>query len=207
MKVLLDTNVVLDVALENPGLYEESLKILEWCEQGNPEVTLVAFHTYTNVYYLLRAGYKKTILQSKSYDKSDRSETAKAVQEASVEADQDAKDFLLDLASWTRVAPVSDTMIVEGLNREGDFEDTLQCLSAKEGGADVLVTRDKIACEIRTVLPGDFIDEFIAPEEKAEEVRKLVDSALRKGVIERRGSWNILRKILSVRGEKMWRSG
>lgn len=51
MKVLLDTDILLDVALFRRDFFEASAHILEWAEPGQ---AVVAWHSLSNLSYLLR---------------------------------------------------------------------------------------------------------------------------------------------------------
>ena len=115
MRILLDTNVILDVAARRPGLFEGSHRALEKCERESHE-TLVAWHTLSNLFYILRRdeGPEKTFA------------------------------FLRHLLTISTVAPVghADALraIEYGLN---DFEDALQLSAAEGSHADAILTRNK----------------------------------------------------------------
>ena len=115
MRVLLDTNVILDVALRRVGLFDGSKRALEKCEAEAHEMC-VSWHTLSNLFYILRRdrGAEKTI------------------------------EFLRHLLSITTVAPVGHTdafrAIGFGLN---DFEDALQLSAAESCRANVILTRNK----------------------------------------------------------------
>lgn len=115
MRVLLDTNVILDVALERPGLFEGSKRALEKCEAESHEIC-VSWHTLSNLFYILRR---------------DRG-TATTI------------EFLRHLLSISNVAPVghADALraIGHGLN---DFEDALQLSAAESCRANFILTRNK----------------------------------------------------------------
>jgi predicted nucleic acid-binding protein len=53
MKVLLDTDVLLDVALLRTGFFETSARVLEWAE-AEPGQAAVAWHSLSNLSYLVR---------------------------------------------------------------------------------------------------------------------------------------------------------
>ena len=53
MKVLLDTDVLLDVALRRAEFYPDSAAVLSWAEQHPGEIA-VAWHTLANLFYLVR---------------------------------------------------------------------------------------------------------------------------------------------------------
>ncbi len=52
MKVLLDTNILLDVAQARLPHEAESKAIVRWCEQ-NPGQSFVAWHTLSNLYFII----------------------------------------------------------------------------------------------------------------------------------------------------------
>jgi predicted nucleic acid-binding protein len=53
MKIALDTDVLLDVALKRPPFFESSAGVLRWAEQA-PGRAAVAWHSLSNVAYLVR---------------------------------------------------------------------------------------------------------------------------------------------------------
>lgn len=54
MKILIDTDVLLDVALSREPHLEASVGVLEWAEAGGEAA--VAWHSLTNCSYLLKGG-------------------------------------------------------------------------------------------------------------------------------------------------------
>ena len=53
MKVLIDTNVLLDVALNRQQFVADSAKVLDWAEM-NPKQAAIAWHSVANVAYLVK---------------------------------------------------------------------------------------------------------------------------------------------------------
>ncbi len=53
MKVLLDTDILLDVALRRVKFFEDSAAVVEWAE-SEPGQSSVAWHSLSNIAYLLR---------------------------------------------------------------------------------------------------------------------------------------------------------
>jgi predicted nucleic acid-binding protein len=51
MRVLIDTDVLLDVALKREPFVRDSRKILDWA-QGEPRQAAVAWHSLSNIFYL-----------------------------------------------------------------------------------------------------------------------------------------------------------
>ena len=115
MRVLLDTNVILDVAMRRPGLFEGSKRALEKCEAESVDMR-ISWHTLSNLFYILRRdrGAEKTV------------------------------EFLRHLLSISTVAPVghADALRAVGFGLN-DFEDALQLSAAESCRADVILTRNK----------------------------------------------------------------
>ncbi len=134
MKVFLDTNIILDEALSRPDFDQDARSVIEWCIR-HAEETYVAFHTLTNTYYVLRGQL----------------------------GNQVARSALRKLLGWVVLAPASQRQFDAALVGDtGDLEDALQCQSALEAGADVIVTRDLRGfrdCQLRTLSPADFLAE------------------------------------------------
>lgn len=53
MKVLLDTDILLDIALRRAEFFEDSAAVLRWAE-SEPGRAAVAWHSLSNISYLLR---------------------------------------------------------------------------------------------------------------------------------------------------------
>lgn len=52
MKVLIDTNVLLDVAQQRAPHFSGSEQVIKWCE-GHPGHGFIAWHSVSNVYFIL----------------------------------------------------------------------------------------------------------------------------------------------------------
>ena len=133
MKILIDANVLLDVALARHGLHEASGKALSQCG-GEENTAFVAWHTLSNVYYILRR-----------------------------QADHDrAVEFLKDLLQWVQVVGVghADAVRAFGYGMR-DIEDALQVSAAEACSADVILTRnigDFRASPIAACTPDEFME-------------------------------------------------
>lgn len=53
MKILIDTDILLDVALRRAGFFEDSATVLSWAE-ANPGQAAVAWHSLSNLAYFLK---------------------------------------------------------------------------------------------------------------------------------------------------------
>lgn len=114
MIVLIDTDVLLDVALNREPFTEYSAKLIDRVEQNIIE-GFIAWHSLSNFYYLIApsSGKKKT------------------------------KEFISELLKFVNVSS-TDTKSAEyalSLNVP-DFEDALQMAAAKECNADYIITRN-----------------------------------------------------------------
>ena len=113
MKVLVDTNVILDVLLKQEPFYKDSFVIFQLADNRNINGVLAAI-SMTNVFFLLR----KT--------KKDSAEVYRLMD---------------DLAAIFTVAPVNETTVTNALAlRWKDFEDAVQYIVAKETGAEFIIT-------------------------------------------------------------------
>ncbi|HZR04645.1 MAG TPA: PIN domain-containing protein [Candidatus Udaeobacter sp.] len=114
MKVLLDTDVLLDVALDREAFVDESSAVVQWCQQ-TPGGALVAWHTISNVYYILRVARN----------------------------DAKAREFVADLLAFAGVASGTTENVRQALTmRMSEFEDAMQVAAAMSGHADLIVTRN-----------------------------------------------------------------
>jgi predicted nucleic acid-binding protein len=57
MKILIDTDILLDVALSREPYLKNSSDVLRWVENGGQAA--VAWHTLTNLAYILKSGGRK----------------------------------------------------------------------------------------------------------------------------------------------------
>lgn len=137
MKVFVDTNLLLDVALQRAPHLADSDGVLKWCE-AHPGHAFIAWHSVSNLYYLLE----------KQLD------------------DTSARQFLTTLLDIFEVAETATASAKHALHLPfSDFEDALQTVAAVTVGADVIVTRDKpdyAGSPIPVQTPREFLDS-IAP--------------------------------------------
>ncbi len=132
MKVLLDTNIVLDVLLDRKPHSTNSAEVFRLIEEGEADGMLCAT-TITTLDYLL----------SQSMSRSE------------------ARSVLSRLLKLFEVASVNRVVIEEALvSRMNDFEDAVLDHAAQNGGADMIVTRnikDFIRCESKVMDPKQFL--------------------------------------------------
>ena len=114
MRLLLDTDVLLDVAEERQPHVTASEAVLNWCE-GHPGSAVIAWHSVANLYYLLRKS----------------------------KGDADARQFIHELLAYVEVVATGTAQAKHALALPmSDFEDALQVAAAVAAGVDTIVTRN-----------------------------------------------------------------
>ena len=113
--ILLDTDVVLDVALDREGHVEPAAALLHRLEL-RPRSAFVAWHSLANIYYLVRPR----------------------------RGGADARLFVQDLTRFVLVAPIdTDEFHFATTLGLSDFEDCMQVAAARACGARAIVTRNQ----------------------------------------------------------------
>ena len=142
MKVLIDTNVLLDfIAIREP-FYPDALRIIDACDRKILHGCMAA-HSIPNIYYILR----------KDVSASDR------------------REILSALCEILTVEALSRDVIMNALhdNDFTDFEDCLQAQCASAFGADFIITRntdDFTHSYVPAITPGTFCERFLNNEER-----------------------------------------
>jgi len=114
MKLLLDTDVVIDFAVNRKPFTEAASDLLDALERA-PGTAFVAWHTISNFYYMVSSDLGKA----------------------------DARAFIADFCSFVKVAPTTTKDVRCAVSQPlGDFEDALQVAAAAACGADRIVTRN-----------------------------------------------------------------
>ncbi len=132
MKVLLDTNIVLDVLLTREGFYEQSVQVFAMSERKEIDGFLCAT-TLTTIFYVLR----------KSYDNP---------------TCLDVVDRLLKIFNISKVD--KNILLLSLKNCGKDFEDSVLYMSAKSDKLDFIITRDKSGFKnspVKTLTPKEFL--------------------------------------------------
>ena len=115
MKLMIDTNVVLDVLLARPEFYEKSKAVLDLCERKKI-LGFVSASSITDIFYLVRRALRST------------EETYKVI------------EALLNIVG---VLSVTEADVQRAFLRHAkDFEDCLLAESAKSNSCVGIVTRD-----------------------------------------------------------------
>ena len=133
MKLLIDTNVVLDILLHRVPYCENAAKVAVLSEKGYVNC-YVSASAVTDIYYIAQK-------ELKSKD--------------------EAINLLANLFKAFRIASVSETSIHEALDLKwDDFEDCVQYTVGKNICADYIITRntkDFAKSDIKAVSPEEFL--------------------------------------------------
>ena len=134
--ILLDTDVLLDVALDRAPFAEPATELLNQIERAR-ETACMAWHTVANLHYL----------------------TARA------RGNERAREFVLDLTRFISVAATNTAGILYAAQLPmNDFEDAMQVAAARSGGARFIVTRnlrDYEASPIPAISPQEMLMELL----------------------------------------------
>ena len=133
MKVLIDTNIMIDVLTNRDGESGSSASIINLCTTSVIE-GYVAPHSLSNMYYILRKQY----------------------------SDEQRRVIVKRYSEILKVAELNKDVIDAAVNNSdiSDFEDALQYACAEAVGADYIVTRntkDYAGSSITAVLPEELI--------------------------------------------------
>lgn len=115
MKLLIDTNVILDIALERKPFVEHSALLLKTAQKRKLPLFISAT-TVTDIYYITRKEKGKSI----------------------------AIAFLKDLLQFIDIASLDKNIILQSMESDmPDFEDAIQTFSAKQEGITTIITRNE----------------------------------------------------------------
>ncbi len=114
MKILLDTNVILDIVLERHPFAQAATAVLQAVRE-NDSVLFVTATTITDLYYIIRKAKGHAV----------------------------ALNFTKDLLEFVEVAGVDREVIINALRSQiADFEDAIQESAARLQNIDVIITRN-----------------------------------------------------------------
>jgi predicted nucleic acid-binding protein len=134
MRVLVDTNVVLDFLQEREPFVEDAARLFEQIDAGEVE-GFIAATTITNIYYIVRKA-------------------------AGIEASEDAvTQVLSDLQICTVDRAILEHTVALSFR---DFEDAVQYACAVAYSVDAIVTRD-VSGFVGTEIPVKSLRELIVP--------------------------------------------
>ena len=135
MKVLIDTNVILDVLLKRESHFEFSASVLKLC--GMQVTGFIAANQTTDIFYLLRRGGKDA---------------------------KSAKDIVKMLIDNVKVLDISAADVQNAIADEAlDYEDSLLACCAERHKADYIITRnekDFNFSQVPALSPQTFLKQF-----------------------------------------------
>lgn len=139
MIVLLDTDVLIDLALDRAPYAEAAAGLIDVLEK-RPGSAFVAWHSLSNFFYMVAPSRGK----------------------------HQTKDFLLDLTRFVLVAPTTtESLLFAGRLDLKDFEDAMQVAAAVASQASVIATRnvrDYRRSPVRAAEPQAVLSEFLATD-------------------------------------------
>lgn len=134
-KILLDTNIILDIALERRDFFEKSKELMLTLNKLNIP-SYVTATTVTDIYYILKKskGHQLTI------------------------------SFLKNLFDFINIAGVDKEVVIRALISElTDFEDAVQTECASQNDINIIITRntaDFKKSKLVIVTPSEFINQY-----------------------------------------------
>jgi predicted nucleic acid-binding protein len=138
IKALIDTNVILDIALNREPFFQYSSRIFDKIDDQILEGFITA-SSITDIYYIA----------SKQKDKFQ------------------ARKFLIGLIQILEVIGIDKDIVIQALESEmSDFEDAIQVFSAKSNSIDLVITRnvaDFASSGMEVFTPQEFIQKFDIP--------------------------------------------
>jgi len=133
MKILVDTDVTLDVLLKREPFYKDSIVVFQLANSESINGVLTAV-SITNIFYLLQKARKDIT---------------------------DVYQIMDKLTTLFSVAAINEATITNALAlRWKDFEDAVQFVAAKENEVDYIITRNKTdfkSSDIPCISPTEFI--------------------------------------------------
>lgn len=139
MKVLIDTNIILDVLANREGFAEPAAQLFKLCEVGQIQGYVYAL-SIANIVYILR----------KELDRSQIEDVIGKLSAIFTIADMKAEDLKRAAALPIR-----------------DYEDALQCVCASRIKADFIITRnlkDFQGSKVMAIKPGELIERLRTEE-------------------------------------------
>jgi predicted nucleic acid-binding protein len=130
--ILLDTNIILDIALKRDPFFDAASEIFSLIDEGKIYCYITAT-TITDIYYIASKEKNRSI----------------------------AKEFIKNLIRIVGILGVDQHVIYRALESDiKDFEDAIQVSSANYSNVNIIVTRNKqdfIDCGLNVYTPGELI--------------------------------------------------
>ena len=137
MKILIDTNILLDVFYKRENLYETSLNVFKLCETKIVEGYISSL-SIANIIYIMRKELNNSKINS----------------------------LIKKLSLIFNIVDLTVYDLLKATEIEySDYEDALQCVEASRLKLDYIITRntkDFIHSNVRAITPQNFIENIIA---------------------------------------------
>lgn len=132
MKVLIDTNILIDFLAERQPFYDTAEEIMDLCIEGKVDGYLAA-HSITNTFYIMRKSPVEVL-----------------------------RKMLSKVLSFLSVIGIDGEKLISAINNLDfdDIEDCLQLVCAEECKAEYIITRnikDFTGSKIPPITPVDFL--------------------------------------------------
>ena len=133
MRILIDTNIIMDFIIDRPPFTDEAEELISLCIEKDIPCSIAA-HTIPNLFYILRKYLN----------------------------DAERRDILLRICKMFTVIDINSDKLISALKKSEfrDFEDCLQVECAKHFSADFIVTRntrDFVSSTIPVIMPKNII--------------------------------------------------
>lgn len=137
MRVLIDTNILLDALIGREPYYESADKLLKFCADKRIQ-GFIAAHSVPNIFYIVRKDM----------------------------TEEERREVLLRICKILTVEGIDQTKIVNALKEKefSDFEDCLQAECAAAVYADYIVTRnadDFAGCSIPCITAEELCEKIV----------------------------------------------
>ena len=134
-KVLLDTNIVLDIALKRDPFYDESFHIFSLINKKKIKAYITTT-SITDIYYII----KKKLNHNLSIQ------------------------FIEDLVAIVGLINVTEKTILSAIEtKNNDFEDAIQFIAAHENSLNLIITRNKkdfLNSQLKVLNPIEFLNTY-----------------------------------------------
>jgi predicted nucleic acid-binding protein len=135
VKVLLDTNIILDVVLEREGFFNDSKKIFTLIDAKKIDASISA-NTVTDIYYIVKK----------------------------IKGNKIGIEIISDLLSFMGVTKIDKLTLEDALKISfNDYEDAILNVSAENNNMEYIVTRNKKdfgKSKLKIVSPKEFLKLF-----------------------------------------------
>lgn len=132
MKVLVDTNIIIDIVTGRHPFFQNSYQALKKCIDSGS--VIIPASSFSDIYYIVR----KSI------------------------GNENTRNALIDIIEFSTIADTKAVDIKKALKSDiKDFEDAIVCMIAKRIKADYILTRNKkdfINSPIKAIEPEEFLD-------------------------------------------------